>query len=111
MGTALRQTATSTAAPTARVWQVWKVSRTAPESVECANRNVVDLFSYSRRPGHPEGYPGPVEARYALPDHRRACDGGVAQGADGAKEVGRGCASHTHTSTLNFGEFLFHALR
>src|SRR5215208_3614599 len=34
----------------------------------------------------------------------RACDGGVAKGAGGAQEVGRGCTSHTHTSTLNFRE-------
>src|SRR5215211_2055714 len=68
-------------------------------------------FYLRQRAGTTEGYPGPLEARYALPESRRACDGGVAQGADGAKEVGRGRASHTHTSTLNFREFLFYALR
>ena len=53
----------------------------------------------------------PKPARHALRHGRGAGGGRVAQGASGAQKAGRRGASHTKTSTLNFREFLFHALR
>jgi hypothetical protein len=65
------------------------ISTSSPHS--SAQRMLRPIPRIVQRPGHPEGYPGPGCTLYALALLRAAAAGKIA--------------------TVNFAEFLFHALR